>query len=302
MKFDSIEQLQKDFKKGMRSLPDAISVEDIDYHKSDSTDWDTATIVSGHKKPMVIFSLDQKPANVERFKKVHKNADADGPQDRLVFIWAAQNMHVHPSAVRFVSKNRMQMTTVREAEVADDRIISHQVDIVLQGFNGNQPIKAKVDTGAGMCSLDANNVQVNPKAGTVSFTFGDKKVTMASIETHAFQTADGGIENRPIVVFDVMVPNNDPEKKNKVVRKVKFNLNDRSDMPDRVLLGQNFIKQGDFVIMSDHDDGKVIEGIDWEALSEMFNEVEADPVDSLDDAVDKILRAVKTKVVENLEY
>lgn len=301
MNFDTIEQLRNQFKRGdVHKIADEVSVGGVNYKLFKSSAFDATAVMQGEKDPIVIYALDRAEANVQKYDELHKDADTTGHQDRLVFAWAMKNLRVLPADVRFVHKARISALT--EAEIEDDRIIGNNVDIVLQGFNGNQPISCKVDTGAHMCSLDANNVRINSKAGTVTFEFGDKKITMPSVETHAFQTADGGIENRAIVMFDVMIPNSDPEKKNKIIGKVKFNLNDRSDMPDRVLLGQNFIKQGNFVIMNDNPKGKVIEDINWDAVYEMFADVTVDDIEPLDEAVDKILKAIKTRIVENLEY
>lgn len=322
MKYDSISDLKTAFTKGsITTLPDEISVSDVEYKLSSANTYPFDDIINGSKKPMVIFALKPTPENKVVFDKkregTKKNDDSSAPQDRIVFVWTGVRMNVRPVEVKSVPHQRMKQVMVREAEVDDDRIITNKVSIILSGFNSNNPIEAKVDTGAAVCSLDANDVTVDRNAGIVKFSFGDRRVTMPLVDTQAITTADGGIENRPVVQFDVLVPNADPQKKNRTIPKVQFNLNDRSGMPDKVLLGQNFIKTGNFVIMDKNDEDKVIESdeIDWDALQSMFEDVEiveesvsADSIKRLlqvltesDAKISDIVMYLKTQIVESLE-
>lgn len=143
---------------------------------------------------------------------------------------------------------------INELAISDERLLNRTIPIILSGFNGNEPIKAKVDTGATMSSIDAQDVDVQKEHGLVTFTFGSHRVTMPVLDNQAVTSANNGITYRPVVEFDVLIPSASEDKKERVLKKIKFNLSDRSDMEDKVLLGMNFIKAGDFVVISSHGD------------------------------------------------
>jgi len=136
-----------------------------------------------------------------------------------------------------------------------DNTIGYNVEVVLKGFNGNKPVPAKVDTGADLNSLHANNVEVTGK--TVSFEFGNKRITMPLSAHQSVRSADGGVEQRPVVKFNVEVPK-DGTDKDVLLNNLEFTLNDRTHMADKILLGKNFIEQGKFSIVSDLDSPKDI--------------------------------------------
>lgn len=109
----------------------------------------------------------------------------------------------------------------------------------LRGFNGDQPIHAKVDTGAETCSLHAGNMKLSTEEGStdaiVSFTFGSNNYQIPVKSWQQVSSADGGTKRRPVVAFTVYIAD-------EVVPDVEFNLNDRSEMEYELLIGLNLIK------------------------------------------------------------
>lgn len=166
----------------------------------------------------------------------------------LVLAWALNDsMQVLPTSVHLVH----DVAAINEADTRDiarhyeERTIGKNLDVVLMGINGNQPIKCKIDTGAELCSLDAQNISIVPNHSEggelVKFTFQDKVYTIPLHQQQSVQTADAGITYRPVIKLSVKV-------NGQVYSEILFNLNDRSDMPDPILLGLAFLSKSDYLI------------------------------------------------------
>ena len=310
MKFQSLVDLEKWFTSGSAdSLPAEITVDDVAYKKMTSTDVSFSEVFASDKKPIMVYSLVNNPTNKEKYEKKHTNADdATSFQDHILMVWALDKLKLLPKLAKFVPRARVFATAMREAEIPDSRIVHSKIGIVLNGFHNNSPIDAKVDTGADICSLHASDVKMNTESGLVSFVFGDKRVTMPLVTVQAIKTADNGIDNRPVVQFDVVIPNNDPMKKNHVLKKISFNLNDRSNMPDKVLLGQNFIKAGNFVVMNDNEQQESDGAAPIKQTESVDSVTAASPVEQmytlmLEEGVtfEDLVRHIKTVALKDLE-
>ena len=142
----------------------------------------------------------------------------------------------------------------------EQRTIGKSIDLVLIGFNRDQPIRGKVDTGAVYCSLHADDIHIkrNPMSTgeeeVVSFTFNEVKYTMNLEQYQAISSADGGVQQRPVVRFDIRI-------KDAIYHDILFNLNDRSHMEDPLLIGSNLLEKGKFLV----DPTK--ESIDWKYVA-----------------------------------
>jgi len=122
--------------------------------------------------------------------------------------------------------------------------IGSVVDVHFASFN--KTIRGKIDTGATTSSLDASNIKIDDNKNIVSFVCKElsPNVIIADVVEHqAVISADNKdkYEERPVVKFDV-------EINGKHIKDAKFNLNDRSHMDTPILIGQNIIKQGEFVV------------------------------------------------------
>lgn len=120
----------------------------------------------------------------------------------------------------------------QESFILEDTIGTHP-EVILLGLNDNQPIKAKVDTGAGSCSLNAKNIKFDDYS--VSFDFNNRHYKMGLYAKHDIQTADGGSEIRPVIKLSVRI-------NNESVPDVSVNLNDRGQLDD-FLIGMNLIEK-----------------------------------------------------------
>jgi len=118
--------------------------------------------------------------------------------------------------------------------------VGQDVDIRFSGFE--KSVKGKVDTGATTSSLNATNIKV--QGNRVSFRspeLSNGVLTLDTVGQQDVSSADGGTEPRVLVKLDVTINGVN-------LRDAVFNLNDRSHMDSMVLIGQNLIKQGNFVV------------------------------------------------------
>jgi hypothetical protein len=111
---------------------------------------------------------------------------------------------------------------------------------------GNRTVEGKVDTGATYSSLNAQDIKVNKQNQSVSFIcpeISNNLITMELDGSQSVVSADGqdGGTTRPMVKFEVEI-NGVP------FSHATFNLNDRSNMDSPILIGQNILKEGNFII------------------------------------------------------
>lgn len=130
-----------------------------------------------------------------------------------------------------------------DANQQNSRVIGNEV-VIKFGSIGQTDVRGKVDTGATTSSLHAVNIRVNQQQNTISFVcdkLSNNVITMALSGAQEVHSADGGGQSRPIVKFDIEIDGVS-------IPDAAFNLNDRSNMDDAVLIGQNILQAGNFVI------------------------------------------------------
>lgn len=128
-------------------------------------------------------------------------------------------------------------------------VIGNTIKIDLPEINC-EGLEAKIDSGAEMSCLHAENIEMKDKR--VSFVFCDKKITMNCSGNVDVQTADNGTAARPVVKLNVKTESGE-------IKGVDFNLNDRSEMPHQILLGKSFLQQGNFLIDPQDDQNETEE-------------------------------------------
>ena len=173
---------------------------------------------------------------------------------------------------------------------SQNKILGNNVPIKFPLLS-HQPIVGMIDTGATTSSLHATNIQ--QKGDSVTFQcpqLSDNLITLDLYGQQEVVSADAGSNNRPMIKVDIEI-NNSP------LTGVIFNLNDRSDMENPVLIGQNILKLGDFLIDVNKDNDStddVTESIVLEKEDNTRN-------DSIMEAI-KILKKHNVTVFELVEF
>ena len=127
-------------------------------------------------------------------------------------------------------------------QLIDNNVVGTSVQIKFVSLN--KTLEGKIDTGATTSSLHAENIQINKTNNSISFLcseLSDGVITMELDGAQEVVSADAGGDSRPMIKMDVEI-NGVP------IKAASFNLNDRSEMDSPVLIGQNILKVGNFVI------------------------------------------------------
>lgn len=225
----------------------------------------------------------------------------------LMFLWGNHNNSLVPYDVRQTT------LPITEADISaiEDRIIPDKVEVHFLNLPISGSVIAKVDTGAEMCSLHAEQVQINRGEGTVTFVcpqLAHSRITAPMTDRQAIKTSGGDTTYRAVITVSLKI-------KGKIMKDMQVNLNDRSEMDSPMLLGQNALQAGKFLI----DPNIIKEG--RQLLSEEFvNELKKDVVvlpetkiseetaqklyEALNEVGDieigKLMRLLRTQVLKNL--
>lgn len=180
-----------------------------------------------------------------------------------------------------------------EKHVSGEDIIGQTAKVKFLNFQ--HPVHGRIDTGATICSLHATNVEVDRGTRRVSFQcemLSHNVITLPLESMHAVQSADGGIENRPVVKMDI-------EIHGKHLKGIEFNLNDRSGM-EPVLIGENALKSGHFLV----NPGQM-ESVEHEEVKPIIEDSVERPVEKIynlmlenDIKFSDLIKYIQTKVTE----
>ena len=225
----TIEELHALFTKqqiDQKQIPEQITIDDVTYNTRESVFPKTMT---GKVEMVELYS-----------------PKANTAPNRLALVWGMdKGLVIRPLLARVVSRYRdtphAVMHEAAPAAKPEEPTIGSKIDVVLVSFNGNKPITGKVDTGASVCSLHADSINIrkdplNPEQQVVDFTYDGSKFTTGMEQQQSVQSADGGVEYRPLVKFAVKYDG-------KTIPDVLFNLNDRSQMEDKLLIGMNLLTE-----------------------------------------------------------
>lgn len=132
----------------------------------------------------------------------------------------------------------------------NQKVLGNSVQVVFVSL-GEKAIHGKVDTGATTSSLDAQDIGISKSTGQKTVRFRCPALSNNFIElpmegAQEVHSADAGGTTRPMVSMDISINGT-------MLRDVSFNLNDRSGMDTPVLIGQNALQAGNFIIDPNKD-------------------------------------------------
>ena len=126
-----------------------------------------------------------------------------------------------------------------------ENVLGDTAEVTFVSLRGHT-LKGKVDTGADVCSLHADHITVDSGRKVVHFsskllTGNTNVITLPLHDQQAVKSANAGVKYRPIVSLTVKI-------NGKLLESVLFNLSDRSGLAYPVLIGQNALELGKFII------------------------------------------------------
>lgn len=156
--------------------------------------------------------------------------------------------------------------------------IGYEEPVVIHNINNGEPINGKIDTGADMCSMHAENIQV--QNGNVQFSINGKVYRMSLARTQTVKQADSDTEERPVVKFTF-------ELGGQTISDVECNINDRTGMSP-LLIGKNLLSKADFNINTQdvNADAGIGLGEGVEDLEDVEGDDMLEPTDEIDPSVE----------------
>lgn len=113
----------------------------------------------------------------------------------------------------------------------DEKIIGTVNNVVIKYFNNEEPIEARVDTGATHSSIHGEDIEIN--GSTVKFRFKNTIYKFHLLKTIKIKQADSEeVTVRPVIRVDMVL-------NGETLRNVEVNVNPRSEMKYDVLLGRS---------------------------------------------------------------
>lgn len=116
-------------------------------------------------------------------------------------------------------------------------ITTDVVTVQIQGITGD--LEAKIDTGAHQTSMHADEIDVKDD-DTVVFKLNGRVYRAPLETTQDISSSDGGTQSRPVIKSTIEIAGKSVD--------TLINLNDRSDMPQKVLIGQDVIRSAELTL------------------------------------------------------
>ncbi len=291
MEYKSLDKLKSDFKKGKFIFPDEIDVMGIPYHLRGSHESSIIDMMNSPNKSIVVYST----THVEE-------AHVVGLDGLLVFVWGfvKKTSKIVPVDLRISNRGRYMNNLIEagfdkgnSVTISKERIVGDVVDVVVTSIPGTQPMKGKIDTGADVSSMHADSWNISN--GQVTFKtpeLSEHELTVPVLEKQAIKLSNGDMSYRPVIEMNIRI-------NNVQLTNCMFNLNDRGAMSYPMLIGQNVLEAGKFMVdptINDPDAPTNEEWeIDWDGLMEDVNAIEYVDDDVNVDA-EKIINYINTEI------
>lgn len=236
--YKTVEELQQSFRIGDIEITDSIVIEDILYTLYDMSENNLIETFKDSKNSFVVYESDK---------------------NFLVLTWIPNsNLSLQPLSADVIKHSDL----IKE----NQNIIPDKIEIKFNQFNNNA--EGRVDTGARMSSIHAESFDLNRGTKTVRFKsslLSSNTISMKYVDEVIIQTSEGS-ENRPVIELDITINGIN-------LSGVEFNINDRSKMHDKILVGQNILEKGKFLVDPSQITDEMYNDTMLDILQEMYNDI-----------------------------
>lgn len=254
--FDTVDQLASSFVDGDFELEPEFLLAGARYRFSIQSETTIAECIAG-KRPFAIYESNS--------------------INQIILFWIGKGNTVIPGGVLETTNQDTQYATEelvvedngQKITIRPDQLVGDVAMIKFTSLSSPKELQGKVDTGATISSLHADHYKIN--GNTVTFTcepLGSNSLTVPLKTQHAVRSPDGGTNYRPVIMLNVKI-------NGKLVNNVEFNLNDRGNMDQPVLIGQNLLQAGKFYV---DPSKKEVAEYDFDNVDKMIENVQVSVV------------------------
>jgi len=137
-------------------------------------------------------------------------------------------------------KEEVEVVEVPPHDVEGDKIVGSLTKVIIKHFNNEEPIEARVDTGASISSIHGDNIEVDDT--TIKFTFGKTRYKFHLARTSKIkQSSIDDPDERPVICVDMVIDGI-------TLRNVELSVTDREHMEYNILLGRKTLVSGGFLV------------------------------------------------------
>jgi len=263
--FESLEQLNEAFRLGRFTLPRDIMVMGIPYHYSTAVGHTVPEMKNENKKLFVVYAVEP---HVKASPDWKNTVEERRLQEWIILIWALdRTLSVRPAraVTNSAARARADLETGEHSLRENQAVVADSVTIRFPQFN--KQLTGKVDTGANLSSLHCEEWKVDSGRNMVEFRsslLSNNTIRTELIDQAAIKTSEGS-EYRPVIALNISIAGKD-------IQNAKFNLNDRSQMQDKILIGQNILERGNFLVDPTKQHNR-FEDVDWDALQDLYKDI-----------------------------
>ncbi len=285
MEFTSFKQFNEQFGAGKFNPAEneTVTIKGVDFHILTSSTNKWADVMEGIPG-IVVYSSGKQNKDA---------AIAAGMDEWLALVWKNKNTTIVPVEVHPTTAARMSYQLTGVNENAEPNTIGDIVRVKITNLPASKELKGKVDTGATISSLHAERWKLD--GDNVRFVcpeLSPNVISVPLVDQQAVKSADGGTEYRPVVELNVKI--ND-----KMIQGVQFNLNDRGQMEFPILVGQNILEKGKFLIdPTINESVKEEDDVDWNALYEAIGDIEVPEEPSREEEIEKVYEVLRSSNVD----